>query len=107
MTPSREQCRADYSPGRNVRQAYVPRMYKKFSQNQKMRAASFDHLVGEGQHGRGNLQSERLGGLDVDGELEGRGSLGRQLAGLGAFENSIGKSRQLPEDVRNARAIRN
>jgi hypothetical protein len=28
MTPSREQCRADYSPGRNVRQAYVPKTYK-------------------------------------------------------------------------------
>src|ERR1051325_2919998 len=28
MTPSREQCRADHSPERDVRQAYVLKMYK-------------------------------------------------------------------------------
>src|SRR6476660_5691519 len=30
-------------------------------------ARLFDHLVGAGQHGRGNFKAKRFGGLEIDG----------------------------------------
>ena len=40
----------------------------------------FDHLVGEGQQCRRNLEAERLGGLKIDDQLEFRGLLDGQVS---------------------------
>jgi hypothetical protein len=50
---------------------------------------SFDHLVGEQQHGLRNVQPERLGGLEVDYEFELGRLLNRQIARVGTFQNAI------------------
>ena len=34
------------------------------------KASSFDHLVGAGEHGRGNIEAERLRGGQIDDEIE-------------------------------------
>ena len=53
-----------------------------------MRAASFDHLVGAGEQRCWYVQAERLGGLEIDHQLELGGSLDRQFAGVGARQNA-------------------
>ncbi len=52
-------------------------------------AASFDHLVGAGEQHLGNLDAERLRGLEVDGELDRGRLLDRQVAGFRAFEDAV------------------
>jgi hypothetical protein len=44
-------------------------------------AASFDHIVGEREQPVGNLEAERLRGLEVDGQFELRGLYDRQVGG--------------------------
>src|SRR5947207_5845923 len=44
-------------------------------------------LVGLGEKCRWNINAERLGGLEIDDQLEGRRLLDRQIGGLGALEN--------------------
>src|SRR5262245_2474445 len=41
-----------------------------------------DHLVGAGEHGRGNVEADRLGGLEIDDQLEFGGSFNRQISRL-------------------------
>ena len=50
---------------------------------------SFDHLVGEQQHGLRDAQPERLRGLDVDHELELGRLLNWQIAGVSALKDAI------------------
>ena len=45
----------------------------------------FDHLVGEREQRRRDLESECPGGLEVDDELELGGLLHRQIGRLGAY----------------------
>jgi hypothetical protein len=48
-----------------------------------------DHLVGPRQQRDRRIEAERLGSFQVDDELKFVRKLGRQVAGLGAFENAI------------------
>ena len=46
-----------------------------------------DNLVGVHQHRLRHSEAKRLGGPEVDDQLEGRRLLDRQIGGLGAVEN--------------------
>jgi hypothetical protein len=48
-----------------------------------------DHLVGLEEEGWGNRQAQRLGGLEVDDELERRGLLERQVGEVGAIQDLV------------------
>src|SRR5258708_31342787 len=47
----------------------------------------FDHLVGAGEQRRRHVEAERLGRLEINGELEFRWQHHRQIGGLGPPEN--------------------
>src|SRR5204863_6253277 len=49
--------------------------------------ALLDNLLGAHQHRLRYREAERLGGLQVDDQLEGRRLLDRQVGGLSAFED--------------------
>src|SRR5215831_11055769 len=53
-------------------------------------APSFDHLVGEREQPVRNLEAERLGGLEVDAQLDFRGLYHRQVGRLFTLEKATG-----------------
>jgi hypothetical protein len=66
-------------------------------------AVSFDHLVGASENRCRNVQTERLGGLQVDHEFVLGRRLHRQIGRLLAFENAIdvaGRAAELVDQVR-------
>jgi hypothetical protein len=48
-----------------------------------------EHLVGLEEEGRGNREPERLGGLEIDDQLEFHGLLYGEITRLGAFQNFV------------------
>src|SRR5439155_26597899 len=56
----------------------------------------FDHFVGALLEARGYVEAERLGGLEVDHQLELDRGLNGKLARLGALEDAIGIVRRAP-----------
>ena len=56
-------------------------------------ASLLDHLVRLEEEGRGDREPERLGGLEIDAQLEFHGLLHRQVRRLGAFEDLVHKDR--------------
>jgi hypothetical protein len=58
-----------------------------------------DHLVRPQQQRLRNCQAERLGGLEVDRELELTGLVDRQIGGLGTFEDPVHEIRGVPKQI--------
>jgi len=52
------------------------------STNQKRLSRSFDHLVGAGEEGRWDGEAERLGGREVNNEIEFGGLFDRNISWL-------------------------
>ena len=65
----------------------------------------FDHLVGECEHCRRDGKAERLGGFEINHELE-LGSLhNRQVSGFFAFENATRVNSDLAIHIRQAVSV--
>src|SRR5262245_31764898 len=67
----------------------------------------FDHLVSAGNEQRWQVKAERAGSFEVDREVELGWQLDRQVGSLSALQNSVRVSGGAPEQVGQARAIRN
>jgi hypothetical protein len=67
---------------------------------------SLNHLIRPLQERRRDRQTERLGGLEVDEELELGGLLYREVGGPDAFEDLVDVQGSLPEHVIKIRAVR-
>jgi len=61
---------------------------RRHSTSERCHKRSFDHLVGAGQDRLWDRKAERLRGLEIDHELELRGRLHRQVAGLFSLEDA-------------------
>jgi hypothetical protein len=57
-----------------------------------LRDSLFDHLVGGGQQRFRDGEAERLGGVEIDGQLEPGGPLHWEIASLFPFEDTAGVS---------------
>src|SRR6266481_6040872 len=66
---------------------------------------SFDDLVGAGEDRWRDGEAKRLGGVEVDDQLEGRRLLDRQVGGLGALEDPSGVNADLAPDADTAGSI--
>src|SRR5207249_4630897 len=67
--------------------------------------ALVDDLVRPPQYRLRDRQAERLGCLEVDGQLELRGLLDGEIGGLGAFENLVYKLGDAAVQVREVHAV--
>ena len=67
----------------------------------------FDHLVGTGEQRGRHSEAERLGGLEVDHQLEFGRALHGQVGGLLALKDAIDVASSLPVRIDRVRSIRN
>ena len=58
---------------------------------------SLDHLVGAGEEERRKGEPEAVGSLEIDDEVEFRGFIDRQIAGLGTAQDAIDIAGGAPE----------
>src|SRR5262245_23734553 len=68
---------------------------------------SFDHLVGAGEHARWQLKADRLGGLQIDHQLELGWRLHRKVGRLLAPEDAVDVTGRASELVDGIRSIGN
>jgi hypothetical protein len=72
---------------------------------QRSRAASFDDFVGADEDRLWHGEAERLGGLEIDNQLECGRLLDRQIGALGVLENLPGVDADLTVDRNEARPV--
>src|SRR5947207_13131160 len=65
----------------------------------------FDHLIGAGEERRGNVDADRLGGFQIDHEIELGCLLDRQLAGLIVSEDAADIDAGLTMRINEVRTI--
>src|SRR6266704_2741601 len=68
-------------------------------------AHSFNHLVGAPEHGHRDLKAKRLGGLEVDEQIEFRGQHHRQVTRLFALHNAANVVARLAIGVGSAGTV--
>src|SRR5262249_482312 len=66
---------------------------------------SLDQLISLADEQRRHFETERLGGLEVDHQLELRGLLDGQVGGLGALEDLVHVGSGAPKQIRLVRSI--
>ena len=72
---------------------------------QRKSPSSFDHRIGEQQHGLRDAQPECFRGLEVDHEFEFGRPLNRQIARVRALQDAIDVACRLAEPFREIGAI--
>src|SRR6266568_7386538 len=75
------------------------------SANKRHWAWLFDHLVGAADQRQRHGDTERLGGLEIDDQLDFRCPLDRQFGGLLALENSAGVDAGEAIGIGNSRSV--
>jgi hypothetical protein len=68
-------------------------------------AASLDNFVGRGQQRGRNVETEGFSGLQIDDQLESRGLLYGQIAGLYAFQDPVDIADRPAEIIGEIRSI--
>ena len=74
-----------------------------FACSGRLSSASLDHLIGAGEKRGRDGEAERLGGREIDDELEPRWLLDRHLGGRGALEDAIHITRAALKKASEAR----